>query len=80
MSVMLILCSVHQVESLIVSGSTDEWQANMLKAILSPLQVNAHGARLIKDSQNSLPEANSSSAVFTAMEVRNHNYGSRTHA
>jgi hypothetical protein len=51
----------------------------MLKAILSPLQVNAQGARLIKGSQNSLPEANSSNAVFSAMEVRKDNYVLRTY-
>jgi hypothetical protein len=42
----------------------------MLKAILSPLQMNAQGANIISDRQNSLPEANSSNAVFRAMEVR----------
>jgi hypothetical protein len=56
----------------IVSGSTSEWQRNMLKAILSPLQVNAQGAKVIKDRENNLPEANSTNAVFRAMEVSTH--------
>jgi hypothetical protein len=46
----------------------------MLKAILSPLQVNAQGINIIKDSQNSLPEANSTNAVFRAMEVCKWNF------
>jgi hypothetical protein len=41
----------------------------MLKAILSPLQVNTQGARIIKDRENNLPQANSTNAVFRAMEV-----------
>jgi hypothetical protein len=53
----------------IVPGSTHEWQRNMLKAILSPLQVNAQGVNIIKDRQNNLPEANSTNAVFRTMEV-----------
>jgi hypothetical protein len=44
----------------------------MLKAILSPLQVNAQGVSIIKDRQNNLPEANSTNAVFRAMEVSTH--------
>jgi hypothetical protein len=53
----------------IVPGSTHEWQRNMLKAFLSPLQVNAQGVNIIKDRQNYLPEANSTNAVFRSMEV-----------
>jgi hypothetical protein len=45
----------------------------MLKAFLSPLQVNAQGVNVIKDRQNNLPEANSTNAVFRAMEVSIHN-------
>jgi hypothetical protein len=44
----------------------------MLKAFLSPLQVNAQGVNVIKDRQNNLPEANSTNAVFRAMEVSKH--------
>lgn len=54
---------------MIVPRSTLEWQRNMLKAFLSPLQVNAQGVNVIKDRQNNLPEANSTNAVFRAMEV-----------
>ena len=54
---------------MIVSGSANEWQTNILKAILSPLQLNPQGINVIKDQQNNLPEANSTSAAFRAMEV-----------
>ena len=58
---------------MIVPRSTLEWQRNMLKAFLSPLQVNAQGVNIVKDRQNNLPEANSTNAVFRAMEVSTHN-------
>lgn len=58
---------------MIVPRSTLEWQRNMLKAFLSPLQVNAQGVNVIKDRQNNLPEANSTNAVFRAMEVSKQN-------
>jgi hypothetical protein len=45
----------------------------MLKAFLSPLQLNAQGVNVIKDRQNNLPEANSTNAVFRAMEVSTYN-------
>jgi hypothetical protein len=56
---------------MIVSGKTTEVEANMLKGIMSQLQLNTQAVNLVKNRQNNLPEHDSDSAQYSVMEVSN---------
>jgi len=52
-----------------VSGETTEVEANMLKGIMSQLQLNTLAGNLVKNRQNNLPKPDSVSAQYSVMEV-----------
>lgn len=52
-----------------VSGETTEVEANMLKGIVSQLQLNTLAVNLVKNRQNNLPKPDSVSAQYSVMEV-----------
>lgn len=52
-----------------VSGGTTEVEANMLKGIMSQLQLNTLAGNLVKNRQNNLPKPDSVSAQYSVMEV-----------
>ena len=52
-----------------VSGRTTEVEANMLKGIMSQLQLNTLAGNLVKNRQNNLPKPDSVSAQYSVMEV-----------
>jgi hypothetical protein len=52
-----------------VSGKTTEVEANMLKGIVSQLQLNTQAVNLVKNRHNNLPEPDSDSAQYSVMEV-----------
>jgi hypothetical protein len=56
---------------LFVSGQTTETEANMLKGIVSQLQLNTRAVHLVKNRQNLLPGPDSDSAQYNVMEVSN---------
>ena len=52
-----------------VSDETTEVEANMLKGIMSQLQLNTLAGDLVKHRQNNLPKPDSVSAQYSVMEV-----------
>ena len=54
---------------MLVSGETTEVEANMLKGIMSQLQLNTLAGNLVKNRQNNLPKPDSVSAQYSVMEV-----------
>jgi hypothetical protein len=52
-----------------VSGETTEVEANVLKGIMSQLQLNTLAENLVKHRQNNLPKPDSVSAQYSVMEV-----------
>jgi hypothetical protein len=52
-----------------VSGATAEVEVNMLKGIMSQLQLNTLAGNLVKTRQNNLPKPDSVSAQYSVMEV-----------
>jgi hypothetical protein len=52
-----------------VSGETTEVEANMLKGIMSQLQLNTLAGNLVKNRQHNLPKPDSLSAQYSVMEV-----------
>jgi hypothetical protein len=54
---------------MLVSGQTKMVEANMLKGIMSQLQVNTHAVNLVKHRQNNPPGPDSNSAQYNVMEV-----------
>jgi hypothetical protein len=52
-----------------VSGETTEVEGNMLKGIMSQLQLNTLAGNLVKNRQNKLPKPDSVSAQYSVMEV-----------
>ncbi|XP_065166461.1 vitellogenin-like [Atheta coriaria] len=56
------------VRDVIVAKEVANWEANFIKAIVSNLQLDTQGERVIKSHVNQLPEADSNNAVFKTME------------
>jgi hypothetical protein len=52
-----------------VSGGTTEAEANILKGILSQLQLNTVAVNLVKNRKSNLPKHDSVSARYSVMEV-----------
>lgn len=56
------------IKDLLVDSDVSEWEANMLKSIVSQLQLNTEGRDLVKSNMNQLPEEGRSSAIYKVME------------
>lgn len=56
------------VEDLIVDNEVSSWEANMLKGIVSQIQVDTQGENLMKSTMTQLPVEGQSSAVYKTME------------
>ncbi|CAG9828226.1 unnamed protein product [Diabrotica balteata] len=57
-----------KIERLIVNKDVDNWNANMIKSIVSLFQLNTNGENTLPSPLNSLPEHGSNSGVFLTME------------
>ncbi|XP_063218666.1 uncharacterized protein LOC134528927 [Bacillus rossius redtenbacheri] len=58
------------IDGLVVSGDVPDWELNILKAVVSLLQVDTEGKDLIRDSHNARPNhtASAPNAVYRKME------------
>ncbi|EFA11302.1 vitellogenin [Tribolium castaneum] len=64
----LIKMDNNAVSDLVVDRSISNWEANMIKAIVSQLQLDTNAENLIPSSINILTQEGSSTAVFKTME------------
>lgn len=63
-----IKISNNVIKDLIVDSDISEWEANMLRSIVSQLQVDTEGRDLVQSGINQLPEEGRNSAVYKTME------------
>ncbi|XP_017781017.1 PREDICTED: vitellogenin-like [Nicrophorus vespilloides] len=56
------------VRDVIVSKEVHNWEANLLKSIISQIQLDTQGQHAIKSHINQLPQEGSNNAVFKTME------------
>ncbi|XP_028134500.2 vitellogenin [Diabrotica virgifera virgifera] len=57
-----------KIKRLIVNRDLNNWEANMIKSIVSLFQLNTNGENTLPSPLNSLPEHGSNSGVFLTME------------
>lgn len=57
-----------KIVDLIVSKVVKNWEANMIKGIVSAFQINVNGENVLPSSINVLPTSQSNNAVFLTME------------
>ncbi|XP_028134499.2 vitellogenin [Diabrotica virgifera virgifera] len=57
-----------KIEKLILNRDLNNWEANMIKSIVSLFQLNTNGENTLPSPLNSLPEHGSNSGVFLTME------------
>ncbi|XP_065165027.1 vitellogenin-like [Atheta coriaria] len=63
-----ILLKNGVVRDVIVDRDVHNWEANIIKAIVSQVQLDTQGENVIKAHLNQLPEGDDNSAVFKTME------------
>ncbi|CAG9855084.1 unnamed protein product [Phyllotreta striolata] len=56
------------IDKIVVCKDMKNWEANMLKGIVSVFQINVNGERALPRSLNVLPSPESNDAIFMAME------------
>jgi hypothetical protein len=56
------------VRDVIVSKDVHNWEANFIKAIVSNIQLDTQGERVIKSHVNQLPEGEANNAVYKTIE------------